>query len=411
MMLRLVLVGMVAALGVTIPGGSNRGGWLKTAGRWANSAVADLDLWNADSSASQPRRIVATRHGCEQCRLARAALAERELRAAKSQIADSTKIAVIKTAAGSEKPTGENHRVPPADSVRATTVAFEPIEVGDDFYANIAFELNRIAEGINVAHSATMPSATLARSEPIVLRDGIEPELPAVLCGVSDEDDVEPLPIAVASQPGEENDPTAFGTFVSGESGDDAGRDETADSPISGAVTAPIVAAGIQPVAANDGTELFEGIACQTHFNDDDAGLFAEGPSPTVFDDSSILSVVTEPATPLIPAAPAVVVESTPHSQVRVTAIPWPVFAPVEPMVQPTTRVAQEQTVPWPVFAPTNATNDPNLAPESRSSATASGQGSSSQAGLSQAVDLTRQAMRAWMSVLVGSAPVEVTAR
>ena len=45
MMLRLVLVGMVAALGVTIPGGTNRGGWLDSTGRWANSVLVDWDTW------------------------------------------------------------------------------------------------------------------------------------------------------------------------------------------------------------------------------------------------------------------------------------------------------------------------------------------------------------------------------
>ena len=52
MMLRLVLVGMVAALGVTIPGGTNRGGWLVSVERWSNSVLMDWDTWTPDNRAS-----------------------------------------------------------------------------------------------------------------------------------------------------------------------------------------------------------------------------------------------------------------------------------------------------------------------------------------------------------------------
>jgi hypothetical protein len=82
--------------------------------------------------------------------------------------------------------------------------------------------------------------------------------------------------------------------------------------------------------------------------------------------------------------------------------VPWPVFAPVETTPGPTTRVVQETTaIPWPVFA----VEVPS------SSAQAARSGSSPERGLGQAVDLTRQALGAWLDVLEGSAPVEVTAR
>jgi hypothetical protein len=172
MMLRLVLVGIVAALGVTIPGGTNRSGWLVSAGRWANSVVVDWDTPRPDSSATQARRFATTRHGCEQCRLARAALALREQGAAASRVADSTKSTAVKAPAGSEKPTDDRHDVLTGDSRPAATIGFEPIAVGDDFYSAIAFELNRNAEAISLVQSPTAPTAILTPSQPVALAEG-----------------------------------------------------------------------------------------------------------------------------------------------------------------------------------------------------------------------------------------------
>ena len=389
MMLRLVLVGMVAALGVTIPGGTNRGGWLVSAGRWANSAVVDWDTPRPDSSASQERRFATTRHGCEQCRLARAALALREHAAAASRVADSTKSTAVKAAAGSEKPTGDMHDVLTGDSRPAATVAFEPIAVGDDFYSAVAFELNRNAEAINFVQSPTAPTAILTRSQPVALAEGPEPEMPEVLCGVTDDDVDDSAQIAVTAQPRGENEAIASDALDSSETSVEYATEETEYGP-----------------------EMFEEIACQIgRFNTEDALLYDEKPSPAVVDDRSKSSVVAEPANPLIAAGLAAVVESTRQSAGRVAGIPWPVIAPVEAIAQPPTRVVQETTIPWPVFAPIDLHAGPSSAAESLSSAAAPRMDSSSEAGWGQAVDLTHQAMRAWMAVLVRSAAVEVTAR
>ena len=413
MMLRLVLVGMVAALGVTIPGGTNRGGWLVSAGRWANSAVVDWDTWRPDSVAGQSRRIVTTRHGCEQCRLARAAIALREQAAAASAVAEATKSRAVPTGAGSEKPTAEMHDVLPVRSLSAPTLAFEPIAVGDVFYTGVSFELNRIADGINVVQSPTVPSATLPRSQPIALADGLEPELPEVLCGVPDEDAADWAPIAVASQPRGENEPRGGSTLISSESGDDFEPDETDATPILDHVAPPIVAISTPTAASTYGPELFDVIACRIGtFDQDDAPDYDEAPSRAAVDDVSKSSVVSEPAAPLISVTPAFVAEPTSRTHNRVAGIPWPVFAPVDMIDQPPTRVVQESTVPWPVFAPIDhPTGGNKAAVVSGSSASLPRPGSSSKASWGQAVDLTCQAMCAWMGVLVGSAPVEITAR
>jgi hypothetical protein len=388
MMLRLVLVGIVAALGVTIPGGTNRSGWLVSAGRWANSVVVDWDTPRPDSSATQARRFATTRHGCEQCRLARAALALREQGAAASRVADSTKSTAVKAPAGSEKPTDDRHDVLTGDSRPAATIGFEPIAVGDDFYSAIAFELNRNAKAISLVQSPTAPTAILTRSQPVALAEGTEPETPEVLCGVMDDLD-ESAQIEVTAQPRGENAVIASDALDFIETGVEYAPEETEYGP-----------------------ELFEVIACQIgQFNAEDAPLYDEGPSPAVVDDRAKSSVVAEPANRLIADGPAAVAESTTHSPGSVAGIPWPVFAPVEAIAQPPTRVVQEKMVPWPVFAPIDPHAGPSFAAESPSSAAAPGRGSSSEAGWGHAVDLTRQAMCAWMAVLVRSAPVEVTAR
>jgi hypothetical protein len=412
MMLRLVLVGIVAALGVTIPGGTNRGGWLVSAGRWANSVVVDRDTWRQDSSTGQARRSATTRHGCEQCRLARAALALREQAAAASRVADSTKSTAVNATAGSEKPTVETHNVLTGDSRPAATVAFEPIEVGDDFYSAVALELNRNAEAINLVQSPTAPTAIFTRSQPVALAEGPDPEMPEVMCGVTDDDVDDSAPIAVTAQPRGENEAIASDALASIETGVEYAPDETEATPSSGAVALPSAAASMHAAAATHGPELFEVIACQIgQLNAEDAELYDEEPSPAVVDDRSKSSVVAEPANPLIAGGPRVVAESTTQSTGRVAGIPWPVFAPVEVIAQPPTRVVQEKTIPWPVFAPIDPNAGPSSAAESLSSAAAPGRGSSSEAGWGQAVDLTRQAMCAWMAVLVRSAPVDVTAR
>ena len=412
MMLRLVLVGMVAALGVTIPGGTNRGGWLVSAARWGSSVNLDWDAWRPDNRANQAPRVATTRHQCEQCRLARAAIALRERRPAPGVVATSTKSTSVQTGIGSEQRTADSHRVSAADSLRAPTLAFEPIDVANDFYTGIAFELNRNAEGIDLVQSPTAPTSSVARFEAVVLVENLETDLPAVLCGVTDEDDVEPASLAVASQPREENDPTASGTLISSETGDEFNLGETEATPTSEPDVSPVVAASVRAAAANDCPEPFEVFTCQTGpINEDDAPTYEEALGPAIVAAASTSSVVTQPAAPLYPVAPPVVAERTKPSLDQGAVIPWPAFAPDDTSSQPSTRVVQDTTVPWPVFAPIELTADSSRAAESFSSASAPRHGSSSNASWGQAVDLTRQAVSAWMHVLSGSARVEVTAR
>ena len=70
-------------------------------------------------------------------------------------------------------------------------MAFEPLDVGVDFYAGVAFELIRVAEGES---TWSKPQRLRPRPLPVLSRlrfaEADLPDLPVVLCGVADEDAV-----------------------------------------------------------------------------------------------------------------------------------------------------------------------------------------------------------------------------
>lgn len=71
MMLRVALVGVVAALGVSIPSQPSCEHWYDSVQAWANSLLAEWDTWSA-TDAAEPRLPGTANHiGCEECRLAR----------------------------------------------------------------------------------------------------------------------------------------------------------------------------------------------------------------------------------------------------------------------------------------------------------------------------------------------------
>jgi hypothetical protein len=75
MMLRLVLVGVVAALGVSVPSQPSCTHWFESAQAWTTSLLAEWDSW--EPSDNEGPRLVGTQNsiGCEECRLARMRLA------------------------------------------------------------------------------------------------------------------------------------------------------------------------------------------------------------------------------------------------------------------------------------------------------------------------------------------------
>jgi hypothetical protein len=74
MTLRLVLVGIVAALGVTLPNEPECEIWFGAAENWAISVLADWDTWRPNQAGDDSQRRQPSIHDCVQCRLARASL-------------------------------------------------------------------------------------------------------------------------------------------------------------------------------------------------------------------------------------------------------------------------------------------------------------------------------------------------
>jgi hypothetical protein len=232
------------------------------------------------------------------------------------------------------------------------------------------------------------------------------------------------------------------------------------------------------PVAPNPyGPELFEIIASQWHQMD-------EADVPRSFEEDAMLPIPVMTAPPCnfgLPApgpiaaansgAPASAEVAMRPQHPAPTGIPWPVFAPSEPVATPAIEVVHEVTFPWPVFAPLepntrkeaaiasgltgtagpiplaafdqsgpapppatigaseqgvavsvgprtdcrpSPANEPGVAAaRQRTDLESSGARDQSlpEPRWGQAVQLTRAAVYAWMKVLAGPAVVEVTSR
>ncbi len=122
MTLRLVLVGMVAALGLSLPNRHACENWLGSARAWANSALVECDSWTPGHSARSSLQQTRAPRVCEQCRLARARLAAEtssQKASTGSSIAAPTPVhAVAKTAEN-----GTKNKVPAVAAIGAAQLA------------------------------------------------------------------------------------------------------------------------------------------------------------------------------------------------------------------------------------------------------------------------------------------------
>ena len=82
MTLRLVLVGMVAALGVSIPSQPSPDRWFDSAESWATSLLAEWDTWEPTDGNGTGPAGKGDHLDCEECRLAQLRLASNAMRAA-----------------------------------------------------------------------------------------------------------------------------------------------------------------------------------------------------------------------------------------------------------------------------------------------------------------------------------------
>ncbi len=165
MMLRLVLFGMVAALGVSIPAQPSCDHLYGSAQAWATSLLAEWDRWEpADDGAGL--RLVGTQNpiACEECRLARMQLAVNiqetpTERALAADLKGATKEREAKPVPADSKP-----ETPPAATTVATAV--DPISVDDALEFEIAYELSRKQDGLEPKATETaVPDSVSAAAE------------------------------------------------------------------------------------------------------------------------------------------------------------------------------------------------------------------------------------------------------
>jgi hypothetical protein len=439
MMLRLALLGMVAALGFTLPNRPD-GSWYVSAETWTNSVMANWDTWKPREAAGQASLYTTTVHECEQCRLARALLVRTELRGPSGARTESARPVLEKTPSWTPRVDAGTRSISASETASTTTgsspVPVEPIASCEDVEVGFLADLCRSeAEWVN---DAGPPALNAARKQD----SRSDASFAVSREGRADVERVVP----------------------------DASRQCGADAP------ALNFASGV--VATNAyGPELFDAIAAQWDQHDDvDSPTRAKQAAATaVLAGSAHSSAAAVPASapeaPPIAGAPAVVESALRSDEASASGIPWPVFAPIGPLSPPAIEVAHEMTVPWPVFAPVEPAVEPTAAKSAGASRTPESsvigppemftaaacqpeivsqeQGSSVWLGLStesppspwtdlenpaagpkagshdrsdrggwspdarwgQAVELTREAVCAWMKVLAGPAVVEITAR
>ncbi len=198
MMLRLVLVGMVAALGVTIPSQPGGGQWFNSAEAWATSLLAEWDTWEPTDGDTSGLPRSQDPISCEVCRLARLRVTSKAMLALNgeppapkdastvSAMRDTTlaarawwvagpdgdEIAAVENAGElAESKTDPLPSMPKAGDL----VAFESPSALDLAEYEIAYELDQLSEAFETAAPPaieTVPAPTA--SEPVSVADSIE---------------------------------------------------------------------------------------------------------------------------------------------------------------------------------------------------------------------------------------------
>lgn len=413
MTLRLVLVSMVAALGLTIPSRMDCKRFLSSAETRASSFLAGWDTWRPGDGAGRRNPGATATRECELCRLARAQVALRT----QKPVAE---VAVATTSVSSKVSEAHVSKVQTAVLARAVgdpVIAFEPIDVEDEISGGLAFELNRGAEGIDLVENRTQSQSSNVPANPESSREtGKNLDWVDKLCGRLVR---EVRSAATAAQPsGQAVRPTAEApaSIAMREQREQgyAGLCEAGDCLASTAMREereqPTATAGahVQSEILSDdastsvdwspgyGPDLFAAIENRL------AQFDANNP-PAAAHEAAGLPFVSE-STQSESSAPVAIIAAqndVQRDEMASSQVPWPVFAPDKSVPQPATPIAAEVQVPWPVFAPSEQTADQAFARESSTPETRWG----------QALHLTCEAVVAWMKVLAGPALVEVSAR
>jgi len=358
-------------------------------------------------------------------------------------------------------------------SLPGPPAVFEPIVVRDDDYAGVALQLNHEAEGISIVPPPAQPSLSLGAFEPVPRSENLDLAFLEELCRKVDKGMADGRPGVVAGLARDEISQAAGHSQVSIDTGgyieplaQDATSNQAQGFP-TGGETAQV------PTAVH-GSDLLDAVACQLAEWDEGnaANSLVAAANPTVVAATIPSSIVLPPETAARAAAtaPAVTIAESPtppHAPAG-SGLPWPVFAQAEPIARPANEAADATAVPWPVFAaieqaagtgteiaalsttftdgiegtpsqPSRSTSaqpamasiqkatqvppgvdssvwalielDDATLDETESRGLLSHGGSSPEASWGQAVQLTREAMFAWIKVLAGPALVDVSSR
>ncbi len=456
MMLRLALVGIVVALGVTVPNQSECDSWLVSTENWARSFLANWDRW------SPPENLAASEHagsaddGCEQCRLARLELLLREQSIARATVSGGNAELAARSVAGEEGLRTEGVKSDQKTPGSGLERRWRRIDKAQDVRVTMDFDLIDYAGWSDFSEYPAPLGATQSRLEWASVAERVASEPNASAWQAFSALVIDPA--------------TRAATQMS--SADDSGSDtlrwplDDLDGLLASATTAESKPITVDELPAADpgrfevrlttyGTDLFETVADQFEgwaANRDIPP--AEGPAVgTITEERS-----NEPAAPsasvpaaiTLPAAAAVETLSAPAVTTSAHDLPWPVFAAAAPESDATSAVAHNDNLPWPVFAPADAGQATELAVASEPALPASagdtparptqfpnacevaaavrgpidGHWSStdaesepnsrsitSQPSLARAVELTGEAMRAWLGVLARPSRVEMTSR
>jgi hypothetical protein len=422
MMLRLALVGMVAALGVSIPSQPGSGSWFVSAEAWATSLLAEWDTWepsNGDESGVAHGHI-----GCEECRLARLRILA-NASGATSPVARSASNAGSAPTPSNSSPSITAAKEVPSPSKAADAIAFDPIHLEENSEAGVAFELNRMSEGL-VTTPVACPSTVAAskNSETILPEDVAELGIWGELYRIALEPPVAAKPVGATAESQSDPDP-ADASFICGFGSADAA--EPASVPVAAELsklgrTLPAKSGSVMPSVESAGSCLA------------DEWAWNELPDETLVAPPTVPTLADLPRDVFTPE-PVTAQKADVRSASVLVDLPRDVFTPDpaeigrKPLVSNEMRTVVINTIVKTAAPPADlrvatvestgrsspppsasSTTTISCAPESQQTAgdrsAESAQPSTSSVSqpprLGDAVELTRKAVYAWVSVLIG---------
>ncbi len=412
MMLRLVLVGVVAALGVSVPSQPSCEHWFESAQAWTTSLIAEWDTWEPE--VEDGPRLVGTQNaiGCEECRLARMRLL--------ASAPETSKADVIVAQGNSPTKSPENSAVvadskasePPATASETTPI--DPIELaeiiawefvyGSDAKADesadeapappvseLLFALADASQPLDAAGLGIWGELFVKANEPAV-SSGAKANEPAVSTG-----EAESECLVAEEYEWSDSDRSCICSFGDIEIAQHAAP-KSPSKPVESPKSSP--AALVEPLdptgflmSCLDEESAFDNASDRVDVTREANPVLAELPSELFAVPNVTISATPRPS-PMAPVAESIAAVSTPDRAPRVypfvmADLPTDLFGPGPDALdlKPMTKVQ-----PVPEAAPLAGAQPPTPR-------------------LGDAVELTRRAMSAWVSVLIGPALVDGSRR